>query len=160
MSRHTGLRAVDARHQRRTTPDADITERLMAHGVRVFGPTKAATGLDVSKALCKQFMAQHSSPTARFEVFTVRSQLRGRYFDSHGRILAEHAASRKTALDSSHANPSTTPPCSSKTFAIDLLPINATILSRIDLSGNSIGMRGMLSVKSCKPAKTSRGILC
>jgi phosphoribosylamine-glycine ligase len=40
------------------------------HGLRIFGPTKAAAQLESSKAFSKAFMQRHSIPTAVFETFT------------------------------------------------------------------------------------------
>ena len=41
-----------------------------AHGLRIFGPTKAAAQLESSKAFSKNFMKRHGIPTAAYETFT------------------------------------------------------------------------------------------
>jgi phosphoribosylamine--glycine ligase len=48
-------------------PLADgIVDILTAHGLRVFGPTKAAAKLEWSKSYAKQFMAEQHIPMARY----------------------------------------------------------------------------------------------
>lgn len=47
-----------------------IADRLAEIGVPCFGPSRAAAELEASKAFCKQFMAKHGIPTARYETFT------------------------------------------------------------------------------------------
>ena len=49
---------------------AGIVDEFRAHGLRVFGPTKAAAQLDSSKAFSKVFMKRHGIPTADYETFT------------------------------------------------------------------------------------------
>ena len=49
---------------------AGIVDEFRAHGLRVFGPTKAAAQLESSKAFSKAFMQRHSIPTADYEAFT------------------------------------------------------------------------------------------
>ena len=49
---------------------AGIVDEFRAHGLRVFGPTKAAAQLESSKAFSKAFMKRHSIPTAEYETFT------------------------------------------------------------------------------------------
>ena len=49
---------------------AGIVDEFRAHGLRVFGPTKAAAQLESSKAFSKAFMQRHGIPTAAFETFT------------------------------------------------------------------------------------------
>jgi phosphoribosylamine--glycine ligase len=41
-----------------------------AHGLRIFGPTRAAAQLESSKAFSKNFMKRHGIPTAAYETFT------------------------------------------------------------------------------------------
>ena len=48
---------------------AGVVDEFRAHGLRIFGPTQAAAQLESSKGFSKSFMARHSIPTARFEVF-------------------------------------------------------------------------------------------
>ena len=49
---------------------AGIVDEFRAHGLRVFGPTKAAAQLESSKAFSKAFMQRHGIPTAEYETFT------------------------------------------------------------------------------------------
>ncbi len=48
---------------------AGLTDDLLAAGVKVFGPTKAAAQIEASKVFAKHFMARHGIPTARYAVF-------------------------------------------------------------------------------------------
>ena len=47
-----------------------IVDEFRKHGLRVFGPTKAAAQLESSKAFSKAFMKRHGIPTADYETFT------------------------------------------------------------------------------------------
>jgi phosphoribosylamine--glycine ligase len=49
---------------------AGIVDEFRAHGLRVFGPTKAAAQLESSKAFSKAFMKRYNIPTADYETFT------------------------------------------------------------------------------------------
>jgi phosphoribosylamine---glycine ligase len=49
---------------------AGIVDEFRAHGLKVFGPTKAAAQLESSKAFSKAFMKRHGIPTADYETFT------------------------------------------------------------------------------------------
>ena len=49
---------------------AGIVDEFRAHGLRIFGPTKAAAQLESSKAFSKAFMQRHGIPTAAFDTFT------------------------------------------------------------------------------------------
>ena len=49
---------------------AGVVDEFRAHGLRVFGPTKAAAQLESSKAFSKAFMQRHGIPTAAFDTFT------------------------------------------------------------------------------------------
>ena len=49
---------------------AGIVDEFRAHGLRVFGPTKAAAQLESSKAFSKAFMKRNGIPTAAYETFT------------------------------------------------------------------------------------------
>lgn len=49
---------------------AGVVDEFRAHGLKVFGPTRAAAQLESSKAFSKDFMARHSIPTAQYETFT------------------------------------------------------------------------------------------
>jgi phosphoribosylamine--glycine ligase len=48
---------------------AGIVDEFRAHGLRIFGPTKAAAQLESSKAFSKAFMKRHGIPTAAYETF-------------------------------------------------------------------------------------------
>jgi len=43
---------------------AGVVDEFRAHGMRIFGPTKAAAQLESSKAFSKAFMRRHGIPTA------------------------------------------------------------------------------------------------
>jgi phosphoribosylamine--glycine ligase len=49
---------------------AGVVDEFRAHGMRIFGPTKAAAQLESSKAFSKAFMKRHNIPTAKYETFT------------------------------------------------------------------------------------------
>ena len=49
---------------------AGVVDEFRAHGLRVFGPTKAAAQLESSKAFSKAFMKRHAIPTAAYDAFT------------------------------------------------------------------------------------------
>ncbi len=49
---------------------AGVVDDFRAHGLRVFGPTRAAAQLESSKAFSKAFMQRHGIPTAAYETFT------------------------------------------------------------------------------------------
>ena len=49
---------------------AGVVDEFRAHGLRIFGPTKAAAQLESSKAFSKAFMKRHHIPTAEYETFT------------------------------------------------------------------------------------------
>ncbi|MGJ7496187.1 phosphoribosylamine--glycine ligase [Variovorax sp. RT4R15] len=49
---------------------AGMVDEFRAHGLRIFGPTKAAAQLESSKAFSKAFMKRHKIPTAEYESFT------------------------------------------------------------------------------------------
>jgi phosphoribosylamine--glycine ligase len=49
---------------------AGVVDEFRAHGLRIFGPTKAAAQLESSKAFSKSFMKRHGIPTAEYEAFT------------------------------------------------------------------------------------------
>ena len=49
---------------------AGVVDEFRAHGLRIFGPTRAAAQLESSKAFSKAFMQRHGIPTAAYETFT------------------------------------------------------------------------------------------
>ena len=49
---------------------AGVVDEFRAHGLRIFGPTRAAAQLESSKAFSKSFMKRHGIPTADYETFS------------------------------------------------------------------------------------------
>ena len=49
---------------------AGVVNEFRAHGLRIFGPTRAAAQLESSKAFSKAFMKRHGIPTAAYETFS------------------------------------------------------------------------------------------
>ena len=49
---------------------AGVVDLFRTRGLRIFGPTQAATQLESSKAFAKDFMARHGIPTAPYASFT------------------------------------------------------------------------------------------
>lgn len=49
---------------------AGVVDELRNHGLKIFGPTKAAAQLESSKAFSKAFMRRHGIPTADYDTFT------------------------------------------------------------------------------------------
>jgi phosphoribosylamine--glycine ligase len=47
-----------------------VVDDFRAHGLRIFGPTRAAAQLESSKAFSKAFMQRHGIPTAQYQTFT------------------------------------------------------------------------------------------
>ena len=62
---------------------AGVVDEFRAHGMRIFGPTKAAAQLESSKAFSKAFMHRHGIPTAIYETFT-NAALAHAYVDKMG----------------------------------------------------------------------------
>ncbi len=62
---------------------AGVVDEFRAHGLRIFGPTKAAAQLESSKAFSKAFMQRHGIPTALYETFT-DAKLAHAYIDKMG----------------------------------------------------------------------------
>src|SRR6201996_5049290 len=52
-----------------------IVDALQAKGLRVFGPSQAASQLESSKAFAKEFMKPHQIPTAKYAVCAHASEL-------------------------------------------------------------------------------------
>jgi phosphoribosylamine--glycine ligase len=55
---------------------AGLVDRLAAHGLAAFGPTRAAARLEWSKAWTKDFLGRHGIPTGRAEVVGSESSAR------------------------------------------------------------------------------------
>jgi phosphoribosylamine--glycine ligase len=49
---------------------AGVVDEFRAHGLRIFGPTRAAAQLESSKAFSKAFMRRHNIPTAEYATFS------------------------------------------------------------------------------------------
>jgi len=62
---------------------AGVVDEFRQHGLRVFGPTRAAAQLESSKAFSKAFMKRHGIPTAEYETF-VDAALAHSYLDQKG----------------------------------------------------------------------------
>ena len=62
---------------------AGVVDEFRAHGLPIFGPTKAAAQLESSKAFSKAFMQRHGIPTARYQAFTDPA-LAHAYVDAEG----------------------------------------------------------------------------
>jgi phosphoribosylamine---glycine ligase len=52
-----------------------VVDALQAHGLRVFGPTRAAAMLESSKGFTKRFLQRHNIPTANYAVCTTAEEL-------------------------------------------------------------------------------------
>jgi phosphoribosylamine--glycine ligase len=52
-----------------------VVDALQAHGLRVFGPTRAAAMLESSKGFTKRFLHRHNIPTANYAVCTTADEL-------------------------------------------------------------------------------------
>ena len=52
-----------------------LVDALQQHGLRVFGPTRAAAMLETSKSFAKRFLQRHAIPTANFLVCTTADEL-------------------------------------------------------------------------------------
>lgn len=53
---------------------AGVVDEFRAHGLRIFGPTRAAAQLESSKAFSKAFMQRHGIPTAEYQTFSDPAQ--------------------------------------------------------------------------------------
>ncbi|MCZ2496770.1 phosphoribosylamine--glycine ligase [Xylophilus sp. Kf1] len=62
---------------------AGVVDEFRAHGLKVFGPTRAAAQLESSKAFSKAFMQRHGIPTARYQAFTDAAEAHA-YVDAQG----------------------------------------------------------------------------
>ncbi len=62
---------------------AGIVDEFREHGLRVFGPPRAAAQLESSKAFSKAFMKRHGIPTADYQTFTDPAQAHA-YIDRMG----------------------------------------------------------------------------
>ncbi len=69
---------------------AGVVDDFRAHGLRIFGPTRAAAQLESSKAFSKDFMRRHGIPTAAYETFSDRAAAHA-YVDQLGAPLVVKA---------------------------------------------------------------------
>ncbi|MFQ5797363.1 MAG: phosphoribosylamine--glycine ligase [Bacteroidota bacterium] len=65
-------------------PEQPLTEGIvdlfMRHGMKIFGPTKAAAALEGSKIFAKQFMKKHNIPTAEWQSFDLSERYEARRY--------------------------------------------------------------------------------
>jgi len=89
---------------------AGVVDEFRAHGLRIFGPTRAAAQLESSKAFSKAFMVRHRIPTATHGTFSDRASARA-HVQAHGApivVKADGLAAGKgvvvaTTLDEAYA---------------------------------------------------------
>jgi len=62
---------------------AGVVDDFRQHGLRIFGPSRAAAQLESSKAFSKAFMQRHGIPTAAYDTFTDAAAARA-YVDRLG----------------------------------------------------------------------------
>ena len=62
---------------------AGIVDRFHEHGLKIFGPGRAAAQLEASKDFAKQFMVRHDLPTAKYASFTNAEEAKA-YVDQQG----------------------------------------------------------------------------
>ena len=62
---------------------AGVVDEFRSHGLKVFGPTRAAAQLESSKAFSKAFMQRHGIPTAEYQAFTDAAAAHA-YVDARG----------------------------------------------------------------------------
>ncbi|WP_295856466.1 phosphoribosylamine--glycine ligase [uncultured Xylophilus sp.] len=62
---------------------AGVVDEFRNHGLKVFGPTRAAAQLESSKAFSKAFMQRHGIPTAEYQTFTDAAEAHA-YIDAKG----------------------------------------------------------------------------
>jgi phosphoribosylamine--glycine ligase len=62
---------------------AGVVDLFRARGLRIFGPTRAATQLESSKAFAKSFLFRHRIPTAGYQSFT-EARAAHAYIDAKG----------------------------------------------------------------------------
>jgi len=90
-----------------------IVDALQAHGLRVFGPTRAAAMLESSKGFTKRFMQRHNIPTGNYAVCTMADELEKAVEIFHPPIVVKAdglaagkgvliCQSRRTAIEAAH----------------------------------------------------------
>ena len=69
-------------------PLADgIVDDFQAHGLKIWGPSKAAARLEASKAFSKDFMARHNIPTGGYATFTNFDNARSYLLDQQAAVV-------------------------------------------------------------------------
>jgi phosphoribosylamine--glycine ligase len=90
-----------------------IVDALNEHGLRVFGPTKAAAMLESSKGFAKRFLQRHNIPTANYAVCATAAELEKAVENFHPPIVVKAdglaagkgvliCESRATAVEAAH----------------------------------------------------------
>ena len=90
-----------------------IVDALQAHGLRVFGPTRAAAMLESSKGFTKRFMQRHNIPTGNYAVCTTADEPEKAVEIFHPPIVVKAdglaagkgvliCQSRRTAIEAAH----------------------------------------------------------
>lgn len=90
-----------------------IVDAMRARGLRVFGPSQAATRLEASKAFAKEFMKRHQIPTAKYMVCSHANELEKAIAFFHPPVVVKADGlaagkgviicdSRATALEAAH----------------------------------------------------------
>jgi phosphoribosylamine--glycine ligase len=83
-----------------------LADELAHHGLRVFGPTRAAAMLETSKAFAKDFMRRNSIPTARYAICRSMEEVKRELVQFRASVVvkADHlAAGKGVILCNSHA---------------------------------------------------------
>jgi phosphoribosylamine--glycine ligase len=90
-----------------------LVDALQLHGLRVFGPSKAAAMLEASKAFAKRFLQRHNIPTAKYAVCANAAELEKAVEFFHAPIVVKAdglaagkgvliCSSRQTAIEAAH----------------------------------------------------------
>jgi phosphoribosylamine--glycine ligase len=66
-----------------------LSDRLTEEGILTFGPKAECARLESSKAFAKEFMARHSVPTGRFEIFTDPARAHAYVDDADTRLVVK-----------------------------------------------------------------------
>ena len=86
---------------------AGVVDALQAHGIRVFGPTRAAAMLETSKTFAKHFMQWHAIPTAHYAVCSSLAEVDTALAGFAERVVVKAdglAAGKGVVLCESHGN--------------------------------------------------------
>jgi phosphoribosylamine--glycine ligase len=66
-----------------------IVDEFQQRGLRIFGPSRAAAQLEVSKGFAKEFMRRHNIPTAHYAVCPDISELQDALHHFNGRVVVK-----------------------------------------------------------------------